>query len=773
MFYDMKTRMLAAAGWMVLSVFGTVNAQNLMYGTVTDENGTPLPGAAVTVENLRIGTIAGEDGTYRLSLKQGTHEVKASYMGYQPSVGTVEKEGANLQVDFKLIPGEFLTDEVVISAVRAGRNAPVSQVTRRRAEIERVYTGQDGAFLLEELSPSVVSYSESGTNLTGYAQMRLRGIDQTRINMTLNGVPLNDMIDQGVFFSNFTDFGNSIESVQIQRGVGTSANGTSSYAGSVNFESISLLDDAPRAEIQMTGGSFNTRRLSAEVATGKNEEGASFYARYTRTLSDGFRHNASTDSRSAFFSGALFRKRHTFKFTGFAGLSANGLAYLPVAISDIRRDPRTNYVSENDVDNFGQWMAQLQHIYAVNRDWSLVNTVYYNGAGGDFPFGFEDEDGVFAQINYPLYNDHYGVMSALNGTALDGKLKINTGLHANVFFRRNVEQIVPDFANPYYNDRTRKQEASGFAKANYSLGRFDLFGDVQVRAVRMNFTADEQFLGFETSIPAREWLFVNPTAGVNYRIDRHTSAYASFGRAGREPTRFDILGSTQINTSNLPLVRDLDHVVPEYVNNWEAGFRYNKSGFNAGLNLFYMLFENEIAPIGEFIPEGFVQVYRNQESSYRRGVELDYNWQISPDWRLRGNATYMQAEISSYSPEGSDEVFENVTPVLTPEWNVQTTLEYSPVKTLTLGVRTRYLSSAFTELTNNIDLMVPESFVADLRVEYKFYKEHSFSVMLNNVFDNQYFTYGVPVMNEATGITEPGFFVQPPRHIYATLHLRF
>ncbi|MCA1750598.1 MAG: TonB-dependent receptor [Flavobacteriales bacterium] len=769
----MKTRMLAAAGWMILSVFGTVNAQSFIEGSVTDESGLPLPGAAVKLEGASYGVTSGNDGTYRLSLRPGSHRVTASYVGYRPATETVENDALNLQVDFTLARREFQTDEVVISAVRAGRNAPVSQVTRNRAEIEKVYAGQDGAFLLEELSPSIVSYSESGTNLSGYGQMRLRGIDQTRINITLNGVPLNDMIDQGVFFSNFTDFGNSIESVQIQRGVGTSTNGTSSYAGSISFESISLLDTAPRAEIQMTGGSFNTRRLSAEVATGKNEQGASFYARYTRTLSDGFRRNASTDSRSAFFSGALFKERHTFKFTGFAGLSANGLAYTPAAISDIRRDPRTNGVSENDVDNFGQWMAQLQHIYAVNRDWSLVNTVYYNGAGGDFPFGFEDEEAGFTQINYPLYNDHYGVMSALNGSALGDRLKINAGLHANVFYRRNVEQIVPDYANPYYDDRTRKEEASGFAKANYTFNRFDLFGDVQVRAVRMNFTPDEEFLGFETSIPAREWLFINPTVGVNYRIDQRTSAYASFGRAGREPTRFDMLGSTQVNASNLPLIQDPNHVVPEYVNNWEAGVRYNKSGLSAGLNVFYMLFENEIAPIGEFIPEGFVQVYRNQERSYRRGVELDYNWQISPAWSLRGNATYMQAEISSYSPEGSEDVFENITPVLTPEWNVQTTLEYSPIKNLTLGLRTRYLSSAFMELTNDADLIVPESFVMDLRAQYRFYKEHSISVMFNNVLDNQYFTYGVPVFNEAAGITEPGFFVQPPRHIYATLHLRF
>jgi iron complex outermembrane receptor protein len=214
-------------------------------------------------------------------------------------------------------------EEVTISAVRAAEDAPVAQVTVNRKTIERQFFGQDGAFLLENLSPSLVSYSESGTGLSNYGQMRLRGIDQTRINITLNGVPLNDMIDQGVFFSNFVDFGNSVESVQIQRGVGTSSNGVSSYAGSINFESISLANAKPSAELQFTGGSFNTLRASAEVSTGLQENRTAFYARVSRIQSDGYRYNTSTAANSLFFSGAYFGKKHAFKFTGFAGQSQN------------------------------------------------------------------------------------------------------------------------------------------------------------------------------------------------------------------------------------------------------------------------------------------------------------------------------------------------------------------------------------------------------------------------------------------------------------------
>lgn len=747
------------------------NSKSKLYGTITTAQNAPLPGATVQIQGTPLGTAADENGKYELkNLKPGDYDLRFSFIGYKAFEQTVSVSG-DTEVNVSLTQSGFVSEEVTIKAVRAEADEPVSQVTRSREEIEQKFQGQDAGFLLEELSPSIVTYTESGGNFSNYGGFRLRGIDQTRINMTLNGVPLNDMIDQGVFFSNFTDFGNSIESVQIQRGAGTSSNGTSSYAGSINFESINVYDTVPGTEIQLTGGSFNTMRASAEVNTGKMENNFAFYARYAQVESDGYRYNTGTSSKSFFLSGAYFAKRHTFKFTGFAGRSQNELAYTPVALSDIKADPRTNYISPNDVDDFGQWMTQLQHNFQINDQTSLVNTLYYNGAGGDFPFGMEDENGEFMQINYPLYNDHFGAMSQLNRESKTGKAKLNAGIHASSFHRRNVEQIVPNYNDPYYDDRSRKDEAAAFVKGRQKLGKFTLFGDVQVRGVELRLEPDATFLGSDQNIPDRQWLFVNPRAGVTYSFSDRLDAYASIGRTGREPTRFDILGSTQINPGNIGLAQDVDAVKPEYVNDLEVGIkaRGKKAAVNA--NIFYMQFENEIAPIGEFIPEGFVQVYKNQEASYRAGVEVDYSWDVLHFLRLYGNATWMRARISQYSPEGSDEVFEDITPILSPEWNVQTTLEAEAIKDLFISVRTRYLSESFTELTNDRDFIVPESFITDLGLRWKFWKEHSISVRVNNIFDELYYTNGVPV--ETGGGMQPGYFVQPPRHVYATLNLRF
>ena len=771
----MKTnRFLALAAALMLSFGLAAQSTISLTGKVLSDDGRPISKAKVSLEsaNDKQLTYTDNEGFYRFSVTKSEQVlITVRFFGYQTSSASFTVNG-NLEKNFTLKEKYTTTEEVIIASVRPPENAPVSKTTANKEDIEKRYYGQDGGFLLEELSPSIVTYSESGTNLSNYAGIRLRGIDQTRVNMTLNGVPLNDMIDQGVFFSNFTDFGNSIESVQIQRGVGTSANGTSSYAGSINFESINLEKSKAASSIQFTTGSFGTIRGGAEVSSGLLDNKTAFYLRYTETHADGYRYNTGTNARSFFFSGGYFGEKHSFKLTAFNGRSQNGLGYGPVAISDIEADPRTNYVSENDVDDFGQFMTQLQHVFEIDDRKKLISTVYYSGAGGDFPFGFTDGNGAFSQINYPLYNDHIGAMTNFDARFFQNALHLNMGIHANRFFRNNVEQIVPNFSDPYYNDNTRKDELSGFVKANYSLKKFDFFGDVQLRGVNLLFFPDHDFLGGYTPIPDRNWLFLNTSGGVTYTINQKLNTYVSFGRTGREPTRFDILGSTQINPFNVPIAQDVNQVVPEYVNDLEAGIRWKSEKLAINLNGFYMQFENEIAPIGEFIPQGFVQVYENQSASQRYGAELDFGYQFLPQFRFSGNLTYMQAQISSYEDPATNIVYEDVTPILTPDFNAQGVLTYQPTKKLAFDLRGRYLSEAYMELTNNRDFVVPESFVMDLRARFQFYKEHTINIQFNNILDAQYFTYGAPTTS-LSGNFEPGYYVQPPRHVYVTVLLNF
>ena len=748
----------------------SVWAQTIVSGRVTDaQTNEALVGANITVPGTNQGTTTNADGEYQLQISQTPATLRVSFVGFAAREVNINENQDAVTQNFSLSVSRSL-EEVVINAIRADQRAPIAQKTITRQDIEELYVGQDALFVLEQKTPSILAYSESGTRLTNYGQMRLRGIDQTRINITLNGVPLNDMIDQGVFFSNFTDFGNSIESVQVQRGVGTSTNGTASYAGSINFESVNLQDSVASAEVQLLGGSFGTLRASGEVKTGLLNDKFSFYTRFTRTSSDGYRYHSGTESYSFFFSGGYFGEKDMLKLTGFTGRTQNDLAYLPVALPDIEVDPRTNYVSENDTDDFGQHLVQLEYTRFLGANTSWVSSAYYGGAGGDFPAGFPDAEGNFMQINYPLYNDHYGIMSYLNHVSDNGQWDINGGLHAYTFQRENVEAIIPNSANPYYQDNSQKDELSLFAKASYELGDLTLFGDLQFRTVQLNLDPDETFLGQSADIPTRSWTFLNPKVGLTYEVNSLTSLYASFGRSGREPTRFDILGSTQINTFNLASVQDLGQVQAEYVNDFEGGVRFNNGKLSGQANLFYMQFENEIAPIGQAIPEGFVQLRENVPSSFRRGVEVDWNYRPFAQLTFSGDVTYMQSEIEEYAPEGSDEVFNNVQPIISPEWMTNATAEYRPLDWLTLALSSRYVSESFLEPTNQEGLILPSYFLLDSRATI-FFGKHSLSLQLNNLLDEQYYSFGQPVAYE--GQTVPGYFVQPPRNFYAILRLRF
>jgi len=759
-----------------------VFSQITIHGTVLDaESLHPLPGVHVYVEKSSLGTISNSKGLFSLRVSDPGSSIKFSYVGYKTdsTIWNGEKD-----ITINLLPIVNL-EEIVILAIRAGTNAPVAKTDLDRKDIESVYVGQDVQYVLENTSPSIISYTESGTNFSNYGQFRLRGIDQSRINITLNGMPLNDMIDQGVFFSNFTDFSNNVQSVQIQRGVGTSTNGTASYAGSVNFESINIQDEHPAAEMELVGGSFGTYRISGAVKTGLMKNKLSFYSRFSSFNSDGYRHHTSTKSHSFYASGGYFGDRDLIKFTAFAGRSKNGLAYLPVSLSDINVDPKTNYVNENDIDNFGQWVFQLQHTHLFNDQLALASTVYVSGAGGDFPATFPSIDTIYTagtppyrieeklvQINYPLTNKHYGFMSQLNYTSSNNRLSMYGGLHLYTFRRNNYESLMPDNANPYYHEKSKKDEFSFFAKAEYEINKFKLYGDIQFRTLSLDISPDRNLLPNEPIIK-KDWTFINPRIGITYSIDYSKNLFLSWGRNGREPTKIDILGGFQLNPSNLASVKS-DEVRPEFVDDIEAGIQFHGQSLRGQANLFYMFFKDEIAPIGEYVPEGFIQLRKNIPKSYRRGMEFNAQWDINPAFELSGNATYMQSRIKEYAPVDDLEIYMDVQQPLSPEWMFAGNITYHFLSGFSAMLGGRYVSDSYQEPTNDSRFTMPSFFVANARLSYQFAKGHTVDVFLNNIFNTRYYTYGAPVDSNWDGLNdEPGYFVQPPRNAFAKLVLKF
>ncbi|MEM9858442.1 MAG: TonB-dependent receptor [Bacteroidota bacterium] len=649
-------------------------------------------------------------------------------------------------------------EEIAISAVRATKKAPVPFTNLSKKEIEEDYVGQHPIFLLEKSTPGLYTFSESGTAFANYGQLRLRGINQERINFTLNGVPLNDMIDQGVFFSNFTDITSNFESIQVQRGVGTSSNGVSSYGGSINFETLNLRNKEAFTTAQVGAGSFETYRGNFQHFTGINEKGWGFMTGFSKLTSDGYRDNTGSDATSFFLTGGYYGDKDLLKLTFFTSRSENELGYLAVEESLLDEDPTFNPLSDNDEDDFSQFLLQMQYNRILTDDLTLGVTGYYGGAGGDF---------VTFGLNFPLQNDHIGTI--INADYSKGGLLINTGLHAYTFLRENQESMLDNLSNPFYNEESQKNEISWFAKAEYEIGNLTAYADLQIRRAELVISPDYNAVGIapEGDI-TYDWTFINPKVGLTFALSNAVSLYTSFGRSGREPTKIDIFGGFRLDSTNYQRVRN-SSFDEEFVNDFELGARIARPNFTIDGNFYYMSFKDEIAPDGAILEFGLGN-RRNIPKSQRYGFELVWSYLSTDKLEFNGNAAYLRTRVEDLVIDGN--VVNDNEQILSPDLLINAEVKIKPTNYLSIGVSGRYLGEQFMELTNDPNFTVPSSFVSDFQIETKISPAIKVSAFVNNIFDTEYFTFGATSDVDFSGILEPGFFVQPERNYYVSLTLK-
>ena len=546
-------------------------------------------------------------------------------------------------------------EAVVVRATRAGGAAPTSRTTLDRATIERTYAGQDAPLAL--LGATGVTAASDAGAFSGYSSIRLRGVDQTRLAISLDGVPLNDPEDQVLYFSNVPDFMNSMQSVTVQRGAGVSAFGTAPFAGSLSFESLPLATTPRFAESQVTAGSWGTQRASIEGATGLRR-GFAAYGRVSGQQTDGYRRNSGNRANSAFVSAGWFGARDAIKFTGFAGRSRMQLAYYAPSEADLAVDPRVNYMSPLERDDFHQEMASLQWTRALGARATITTTVYRNGAGGAY-------DVVVGPELWNLNLDHrwLGALSAL--TWSKSGLEIATGAHVSSYSRDHYLKVRPDLATTVYDNTGFKQEQSAFAKATLTRGAVDWHGDLQLRraAFRYRPTAGTSI---GTGEPEIAWVFLNPRVGITWRARQAVTLHASLGQVGREPTRSDLFaGADDVDASIAADVLPLTQVKPERLTDLELGVRLDRAAYSLGVNAFAMRFRDEIAPIGRIAITGS-QLRRNVDRSSRAGIELEGAWRPRGSLTLTANTMWMRARIARYTDEASAITYRDVPPLLSP-----------------------------------------------------------------------------------------------------------
>jgi iron complex outermembrane receptor protein len=663
--------------------------------------------------------------------------------------------GDSARTDTSRTPTQKL-ERVMISAMRASGAAPISQKTITQADIEPRYFGQDVPLLLQGAAPSLTAYSETA-NYWGYSYIRLRGIDQSRINLTLDGIPLNDPEDQVLYFADFPDLANSLGSIQVQRGVGTTSNGTAAYAGSINMETIPLAATPRGGQVQLEGGSFGSMRASGEYATGLLPSKFAMYARVSALKTDGYRYHSGVEGRSLFASGGYFGDRDILKFTVTTGTMRDTMAYLAVAESALVRDRRINPLTPRERDGFTERLVALAYTRVLGSSSSISTTAYRLSTSGDYDVLIDSLD------NFNLKYAWYGVMS--DWSYRHDAVQLDIGGNASTYARDHAEYERPDTRDPVYFNTGHKQDASAFAKLAYSVGRATLFGDVQARRAEFRYTPDVHAGISERSIA---WTFLNPKAGATYALNDRWSLYGSYGRNTREPARNDMFaGFDNLDTSNVAFVGALDRVKPETVHDLEVGANYRGSVLDAQANVYSMDFRNEIAPIGLLTDLGS-PLRQNVGSSYRRGVEADVTYHPVPRIMLSANLSASMNRIDTYTDLTGDApvTYHHVEPLLTPRFLTFERAAFAATRTLTFSAEARYQSRSFLQNTSDPRFVLPAMTQFDASVSWHL-RGYELIARGSNLADSK--SYGSGYASGGTSY----YFVVPPRNVFVTAKIGF
>lgn len=636
---------------------------------------------------------------------------------------------------------KFLEEIIII--YQADKRTPVTFQNIYSKEIKQKTTGQEPSFLLSE-TPSITNYSDAG-NSQGYSYYRLRGIDQTRINTTFDGMPMNEPEDQGAYFSNYPDILNSVSKIQIQRGVGTTKNGVASYAGSVQLFSPNLADST-KTTFGLGYGSFNSLRVSGEYNSGiKNKK--ALYVRASQFYSDGYKYHSSNNSQSIFLSGGLFYDKSTWKLNVLAGHQQNDMAWIGVSDSLIIIDRRTNGNHKQEKDQFFQMLTQLQNHWQIDHSSSLQSSIYYTFLKGNYDFDLNNFLGMPSTnelYNYAVQSNFVGFFS--NYTFSKNLFNLTSGLHGNVYNRQHIGS--EKTLGQLYQNTGYKNEMSVFTKADYTFKILTFFADLQYRYVNFDYKGS-------VVMQKLDWNFINPKVGLSVAINPNSTLYYSVGYTGREPTRNDMFGGNDDLLADSLGNAILSNTKPEYVLNHELGFRIQKSKINFGANLYYMDFKNEIVLDGKFGPNGLA-LTNNVEQSFRTGLELNINYKISKHFSLVNNSSFNYSRIKEQT-----EIF---SPIFTPPIIVNQEVIFSK-NNFTIALSGRYQHQSFIDFAN--EEKVNGYFLLNSRASYSI-KGFLFSVFLNNITNAKYFNHGYVDFDGSKK-----YFVQAPTNFYASIQYSF
>lgn len=637
-------------------------------------------------------------------------------------------------------------DEVLVSAVRVSADSPITHSNVSKEELAKRNLGQDIPILLNYL-PSVVTTSDAGAGI-GYTGIRVRGTDATRVNVTINGIPYNDPESQGTFWVNLGDFASSTESLQLQRGVGTSTNGSGAFGASLNLLTDAFSREAS-AEIVNSFGSFNTRKHTVKVSTGLLNDHFEVSGRFSKIDSDGYVDRAFTDLKSYFLQGIYKDDNTLIKALTFGNVERTYQSWFGLTAEQLQENRRQNpYTYENETDNYWQDHYQLHWNQRFDNNWSTnLGLNYTKGRGyfeqykpeesaADFANLIEEDSDVI--VRRWLDNNFY-VLNA-NVTYKNTALEIISGLSMSSYTGDHFGEVIwgsdlapnTEIRDRYYDGDATKNDFSVFSKATFKFAeKFTGFVDLQGRFVsyKTNGTSSD-VVPFVTDA---NFSFFNPKIGLTYRHCDFNSFYASFAVANREPNRDDFQGGVT------------EH---ETLNDIELGWRYTSKKASINTNLYYMFYKNQLVLTGELDDVGS-PLRASSGKSYRLGLEVDANVQFSKFFSTSTNVALSSNKNQDFTTSLNGELVNlgdtNIS--FSPEVVVGNALNFFPVERLQVSLLSKYVGEQFMGNTDNTESILESYFVNDFNINYeikpnKLFKSIVLSGLVNNIFNQKYVSNG-------------------------------
>lgn len=642
-------------------------------------------------------------------------------------------------------------DEVLVSAVRAKKNLPVTFSNIPKSDIQKRNVGQQIPILVGYL-PNVVSHSEDGSGF-GATYMSVRGNDTYRTNVTINGIPYNDSESQGTFWYNLSDFASSAESIQLQRGVGTSTNGAGAFGASLNILTDAISQDS-YAEIANYYGSYNTHKHMIKLSTGKINDRFELSGRFSKINSDGYRDRASSDLKSYFLQGAYSYGKTLIKGMIFGGKEKTYLTWVGLDELTLNSNRKYNPAGEytdalgnkqfynNETDNYQQDHAQLHWVEKWGTNWTTNLAFHYTKGRGYWEQyekkNYEKEyklplnERAYAIVQKALDNNFYGTTFSANYK--NNEMDFIFGASGNKYEGRHFREILwaekhlISYKNKYQDEKTLKKEGSAFAKLSWQIApRWNIFGDIQFRHVAYDaqrYEVDEKFN------------FINPKAGITFSPNINNSIYFSYAKGSKEPNRSDY-------KDNYPLKPKA-----EQVNDFELGWKLTSSRIQLNTNFYYMLYKNQLVLTGKLSETGY-PIRDNSGDSYRTGLEIDATISFSEKWIWQPNISYSKNKNVNFHIEKEGNVVNlgNTNISFSPEMVIGSALTFRPISKLSATLLSKYVGEQYMTNEDNEKAKLKSYFVNNLLLSYeinpkKFCKSISISLVTNNIFNNKYVAYG-------------------------------